>query len=89
MLREPGPELTAVPIFLHFIHGMPTTAWLAKQWHVRTQDPNREPRAAEVEGAHLTAVPRGRPLNVFLLLTIFMFNRETLNNLLTLETLQR
>ena len=29
-----------MPILLYFICGMPTTAWLAKQCHVRTWDPN-------------------------------------------------
>ena len=41
LLRKTGPELTSVPIFLYFICGMPTTAWLAKQCHVPTWDPNR------------------------------------------------
>ncbi|XP_070109978.1 carnitine O-palmitoyltransferase 1, muscle isoform isoform X5 [Equus przewalskii] len=41
LLRKAGPELTSVPIFLYFICGTPTTAWLAKRCHVRTQDPNR------------------------------------------------
>ena len=40
-LRKMGPELTSMPIFLYFIHGMPTTAWLAKRCHVCTWDPNR------------------------------------------------
>ena len=41
LLRKIGPELTSVPIFLYFICGMPTTAWLAKGCHVHTQDPNQ------------------------------------------------
>uniref|UniRef100_A0A9L0TAJ6 Protein enabled homolog n=1 Tax=Equus caballus TaxID=9796 RepID=A0A9L0TAJ6_HORSE len=40
----------------------PTTAWLAKQYHVRTRDPNRQTRATEVEHAILTAAPPGQPL---------------------------
>ena len=32
-LRRTGPELTVMPIFLYFICGTPTTAWLAKWWH--------------------------------------------------------
>ena len=39
-LRKISPELTSVPILLHFICGMPTTAWLAKRCHVCTLDPN-------------------------------------------------
>ena len=31
-----------MPIFLHFICGTPTTAWLAKWGHVHTWDPNRQ-----------------------------------------------
>ena len=30
-----------MPIFLHFICGTPATAWLTKQCHVHTQDPNQ------------------------------------------------
>ena len=40
-LRKISPELTSMPIFLYFICGTPTTAWLAKQCHVRTQDSNQ------------------------------------------------
>uniref|UniRef100_A0A9L0SE50 COX assembly mitochondrial protein n=1 Tax=Equus caballus TaxID=9796 RepID=A0A9L0SE50_HORSE len=39
--NEPGPDLTSVPIFLYFIYGTPTTAWLDKRCHVRTRDLNR------------------------------------------------
>ena len=41
-LRKTSPELTSMPIFLYFICAMPTTAWLAKQYHVCTQDPNQQ-----------------------------------------------
>ncbi|XP_070085663.1 ubiquitin carboxyl-terminal hydrolase 25-like isoform X3 [Equus caballus] len=41
LLRNTGPELISVPIFLCFISGTPTTAWHAKQCHVHTWDPNR------------------------------------------------
>ena len=40
LLRKTGPELTSVPIFLHFICGTLATAWLVKQCHVGTCDPN-------------------------------------------------
>ena len=50
-----------MPIFLYSLCGTPTTAWLDKQCHVRTWDPNREPRVTEAECANLTAVPPGRP----------------------------
>ena len=40
MLRKTGPELTFMPIFLYFICGMPTTAWLAERCHVCTWDLN-------------------------------------------------
>ena len=40
LLRKTGPELTSVPIFLHFICGTPTTAWLDKQCYICTRDPN-------------------------------------------------
>ena len=63
MPRKTGPELTSVPIFLYFICGMPTTAWLAKRCHVCTWDLNRRtPRSTEAEHVHLPAVPPGRPL---------------------------
>ena len=41
LLRKTGPELTSLPIFLYFVCGMPATAWLNKQCHVCTQDPNQ------------------------------------------------
>src|SRR3712207_299831 len=41
LLRKTGPELTSVPIFLYFICGTPTTAWLDKRCHVHTRDPNQ------------------------------------------------
>ena len=40
--RKTGPELTSVPIFLYFLCGMPTTAWLDELCHVRTGDLNRQ-----------------------------------------------
>ena len=48
-----------MPIFLYFIRGMPTTAWLfAKRCHVRTQDPNWQTLGhQEAECANLTTVP--------------------------------
>ena len=42
LLRKTGSELTSVPIFLYFIPGTPTTAWLDKRCHVRTQDLNQQ-----------------------------------------------
>ena len=41
-LRKISPELTSMPIFLYFICGTPTTAWLDKRYHVHTRDPNRQ-----------------------------------------------
>ena len=42
--------------------GMPTTAWRAKRYHVRTQDRNRRTLDhQEVEHANLTASPPGQP----------------------------
>ena len=60
--KEDCPELTSVPIFLYFVRGMPTTAWLiAKRCHVRTQDPNQRTQGLqEVERVNLTAGPLGR-----------------------------
>ena len=40
ILRKTGPELTSMPIFLYFICGTPTTAWLAKRRHVCAWDSN-------------------------------------------------
>ena len=42
LLRKTGPELTSMPIFLYFICGTPTTAWLDKWCHVHTQEPHRQ-----------------------------------------------
>ena len=39
--RKISPELTPVPIFLCFICGVLTTAWLDEWCHVCTWDPNR------------------------------------------------
>ena len=41
LLRKTGPELTSVPVFLYFICGTPTTAWLHKWCHVHTRDLNQ------------------------------------------------
>ena len=40
LLKNTGPELTSVPIFLYFICGTPITARLAKWCHVCTGDLN-------------------------------------------------
>ena len=53
-------------IFLCFIRGTPTTAWLAKWCRVHTWDPNwRTQGRWEAEHSNLTAAPRGRPVNYF------------------------
>ena len=56
-----------MPIFLYFICGTLTTAWLAKQCHVRTRDLNQGPLGAEAEHVHLTAAPTSWPpdVNIF------------------------
>ena len=60
--EEAWPWANIVPIFLYFICGTPTTAWCAKQCHVRTRDLNRRnPGHREGEHANLTAVPPGLP----------------------------
>ena len=59
LLRKPGPELISMPVFLYFIYETPATAWLAKQCHVCTRDPNPEPRATEAERVSLTTAPPG------------------------------
>ena len=61
LLRKTGPELTSMPIFLYFICGTPTTAWLAKRCHVHTQDPNRQTPGCQGGRAHLIDVPPGSP----------------------------
>ena len=65
-------ELTSVPLFFYFIFGMPTTAWLDKQCHVRTAPNiwNSEPWAAEAECVHLTAAPPGWPLFLYFQINI-------------------
>ena len=66
IFEEDGPELTSVPIFLHFIRGTPTTAWLAKWCHVCTRDPNwRTPGHREAECANLTAAPAPEFSNLY------------------------
>ena len=62
-LRKISLELTFMPLFLYFICWMPTTAWRVKQCHVSTGIWNSELWATEVECAHLTTVPPGRPLS--------------------------
>ena len=57
LLRKTGPEPTSMPIFLYFICGMPATAWLGKQCHVHTWDPNWQTPAAKAEGAHCATGP--------------------------------
>ena len=53
-----------MPIFLYFIRGTPTTAWLfAKRCHVCTRDPNwQTPGHREAEHSNLTTVPPCPPL---------------------------
>ena len=53
-----------MPIFLYFICGTPTTAWLAKRCHVRTRDPNQRTGAAEVERANLTCATGPAPKTI-------------------------
>ena len=56
-----------MPIFLYFICGTPTTAWLAKRCHIRTQDLNRRTLGRrEAERVNLTAAPLGWPLGWWL-----------------------
>ena len=48
MLRKTGPELTSVHIFLYFIRGTPTTAWLLPSGAMSAPGIRTgEPRAAE------------------------------------------
>ena len=61
LLRKTGPELTSVSIVLHYICGMPATAWLDKRYHVRTRDPNQRTPGRWSRMANLTAAPPGRP----------------------------
>ena len=63
-LRKTGPELTSMPIFLYIICGMPITAWLDEQCHVRTWIRNGRLRAGKAEHVHLTATPPGRSQNI-------------------------
>ena len=63
-LRKAGPELTSVPIFLHFICGTPVTAWL-DEWCVGPCPGSKLPNPglpAEAERVNLTAAPPGQPL---------------------------
>uniref|UniRef100_A0A9L0RJ60 Ring finger protein 103 n=1 Tax=Equus caballus TaxID=9796 RepID=A0A9L0RJ60_HORSE len=51
--------------------GTPATAWLAKQCHVHTRDPNRQtPGGREGERANLTAAPPGQPHQLLLIVRI-------------------
>ena len=63
LLRKTGPGLRSVPIFLCFICGMPTTAWLDKRCVCRSAPRIwiGKPRATESERANLTAAPLGWP----------------------------
>ena len=66
LLRKTGPELTSVPIFLYFIYGMPTTAWLCQA--VPCLPPGSKPvnpGAPKCKHANLPAAPPCRPLNWF------------------------
>ena len=65
-----------MPIFLYFICGTPTTAWLLQSEAmsapgIRTS----EPQAAKLERANLTTAPPGRPPEPAFLMTLFMFLR--------------
>ena len=55
-------------IFLYFIRGMPTTAWLAKQCHVRTRDPNRRTPGPQSGTCGLNCCATGPALVLSLLL---------------------
>ena len=58
--EEAWPWANIVPIFLYFICGTPTTAWHAKQFHVRIWDPNQQTSGRwEAERANLTTAPQG------------------------------
>ena len=50
-----------MPIFLYFICGTPTTAWLAKRCHVRTGDLSRQTPGRRSGMCALNRVPLGRP----------------------------
>ena len=65
-----GHELAFVPIFLYFICGTPTTAWLDKWCHVWTG----KPRAAKAEHAHLTLCHQAGSLVVILKLLSLSFS---------------
>uniref|UniRef100_A0A9L0SN25 E3 ubiquitin-protein ligase MARCHF3 n=1 Tax=Equus caballus TaxID=9796 RepID=A0A9L0SN25_HORSE len=56
-----GPELTSVPIFLYFICGTPTTAWVPTRAMSAPRIRTNEPQAAKAERAHLTTAPLGWP----------------------------
>ena len=72
--RKTGPEQTSVPIFFYFICGMPTTAWLAKQCHVRTGDPNRPTPGHRRGPCTLNLCATGQPLETVLtVLGIWLF----------------
>ena len=65
--RKTGPELTFMPIFLYFTCGTtPTTAWRAKQCHVRTRAPNRRAPGRQSGTCALTTAPSGRPQRLLL-----------------------
>ena len=63
----------SMPIFLHFICGKHTTAWLAKRCPVHTRVPNWWTTGCrEVERVNLTTVPLGRPLSHTFLTFLFL-----------------
>ena len=63
-----SPELTSVPIFLYFICGIPTTAWLDERHHVCPQNLNHPTQATKPEHATLTAPPSSQPLLLLFLM---------------------
>ena len=77
-MRKISPELTSMPIFLHFMwEACHSTAWQAvgrSATRIRTS----KPQGAAAERAHLTAVPTGWPLSTFFFFltmnSIFLFN---------------
>ena len=60
LLRKTGPELTSVPIFLYV---MWNTATARPDKRCVGACPGSEPGPPAAERAHLTAKPRGQPVN--------------------------
>ena len=73
LLRKTAPELTSVPVFLYFICGTPTTAWLDKWCHVCTWDLNQQTLGCRSGTCDLTAVPLGWP-------RAYSFNNSSLSS---------